>query len=75
MNQEDRHNTAKISLYVALVTSAVIFAVGIAGYQRTGDILQLLLFVAMAGVAFAIVKFLFVAVNKILDSLEPKDRE
>ncbi|WP_156948437.1 hypothetical protein [Marinobacterium jannaschii] len=63
----DKHNTRKISNIVAIVVSAFFAAIGVAGYQRTGDLTQLMVFVALAVLAFAVVKLLFGLVNKVLD--------
>ncbi|MCO4756387.1 MAG: hypothetical protein KC477_00115 [Oceanospirillaceae bacterium] len=66
---EDKHNTSKLSNIIAIVVSALFAAVAIAGYQRTNDIKQLMLFMALAVVAFGVVKLLFVGINKLLDSI------
>ena len=65
----DKHNTSKLSNIIAIVVSALFAAVAIGGYQRTNDITQLMLFMALAVVAFGIVKLLFVGINKLLDSI------
>lgn len=66
---KDTHNTKKLSTIIAIVVSALFAAVGVAGYQRTNDITQLMLFMALALLAFGIVKVLFIGVNKLLDSM------
>lgn len=66
---EDKHNTSKLSNIIAIVVSALFAAVAIAGYQRTNDIKQLMFFMALAVVAFGIVKLAFVGINKLLDSI------
>ncbi|MCP4598211.1 hypothetical protein [Neptuniibacter sp.] len=70
MSEQDKHKTKRIANIVAVVFSAVIAALGVAGYQRTEDPLQLLLFLALAGLGYLIVILLFKGVNKILDSLD-----
>ncbi|MGB0467448.1 MAG: hypothetical protein ACPGF7_07980 [Pontibacterium sp.] len=65
----DKHNTQKLSNIIAIVVSAVFTALGVAGYQRTDDIMQLMLFMGLAVIAFGIVKLLFTGINKLLDSL------
>lgn len=70
MSQTDRHKTKRIANIAAVVFSAVIAALGIAGYQRTEDPLQLLLFLGLAGFGYVIVILLFKGVNKVLDSLD-----
>ncbi len=65
----DKHNTRKMSTIIAIVVSALFAAVGVAGYQRTDDIMQLMLFMGLAVIAFGIVKVLFIGINKLLDSM------
>ncbi|SEF76497.1 hypothetical protein [Marinobacterium lutimaris] len=66
----DRHRTGKISNLLAIIASAFFAAVGIAGYQRTEDVRQLLLFVALAALAFGVVKLAFYGINRLLDKIE-----
>ncbi|MGH1463127.1 MAG: hypothetical protein ACRBB6_13950 [Neptuniibacter sp.] len=70
MSNQDPHNTKRLANIVGVVFSAVIAALGVAGFQRTGDPLQLLLFLLLAGLGYLIVIFLFKGVNKVLDSLD-----
>ena len=70
MSQQDKHKTKRLSQIVAVVFSAVIAALGFAGYQRTEDPLQLLLFIALAVLGYFIVIFLFYVVNRVLDSMD-----
>lgn len=70
MSQQDKHKTKRIANIAAVVFSAVIAALGIAGFQRTQDPYQLLLFLALAGIGYVIVIFLFKGVNKVLDSMD-----
>ena len=74
MSQTDRHKTKKLANIVAIVFSAVIAALGIAGYQRTEDEWQLLLFLALSVLGFFIVIYLFKGINKLLDSLDNDSR-
>lgn len=68
--QRDRHNTRRISNVLGILVSAFFAAVAVAGYQRTGDLLQLLLFLLLAVAAFAVVRLVFHGVNRLLDSLD-----
>jgi hypothetical protein len=70
MAQADKHKTKRIANIAAIVFSAVIAALGVAGYQRTEDPLQLILFLALAGAGYLIVILLFKGVNRVLDSLD-----
>lgn len=67
---QDKHKTKRLANIVAVIFSAVIAALGIAGYQRTEDPLQLVLFLALAGLGYLIVLLLFKGINKMLDSLD-----
>lgn len=69
-DNDDRHKTARLSGIVAVVVSAIFAAIGVAGYQRTEDSSVLLLFLGLALLSFFVVKFLFVGINKLLDSLD-----
>lgn len=66
----DRHRTGRISNLLAIIASAFFAAVGLAGYQRTDDIRQLLLFLGLAALAFAVVKLAFFGINRLLDKIE-----
>lgn len=70
MSQPDKHRTKRLSQIVAVIFSAVIASLGVAGYQRTEDPLQLILFIGLAIVGYFLVIFLFRIVNRILDSLD-----
>ncbi|WP_299177069.1 hypothetical protein [uncultured Neptuniibacter sp.] len=70
MIQQDRHKTKRLATIVAIVFSAVIAALGVAGYQRTDDPLQLVLFLGLAILGYLIVILLFKGINKLLDSLD-----
>lgn len=72
MASEDKHKTSKISTIIAVIVSAFFAAVAVAGYQRTGDLKQLMLFMGLAVLAFGIVKVLFIGINKLLDTI-PED--
>lgn len=67
----DNHNLKRISTVLGIVLSAFFAAVAVAGYQRTGDLLQLFLFLLLAGLAFVIVKLLFYGIGRLLDRLDP----
>jgi len=70
MSNPDQHKTKRLANIIGIVFSAVIAVLGFAGYQRTNDILQLLLFLMLAALGYLIVIVLFKGVNKILDSLD-----
>ena len=67
---ENRHNTSRLSNIIAIVVSAFFAAIAVAGYQRTNDIQQLMLFMGLAVLAFGIAKVAFVGINKLLDSVD-----
>jgi len=67
----DTHNLKRISTVLGIVLSAFFAAIAVAGYQRTGDLLQLCLFLLLAVLAFAIVKLLFYGIARLLDKLDP----
>lgn len=67
----DKHNLQRISSVLAIIASAFFAAVAVAGYQRTEDVSQLLLFLGLAVLAFAVVKFLFFGIGRLLDKIDP----
>jgi len=67
---QDRHNLKSVSRWVAIVFSALIAALGVAGYQRTGDLVQLLVFLGISLLGYFIVIFLFYGIGRLLDSLD-----
>ncbi|EXJ09218.1 hypothetical protein [Nitrincola nitratireducens] len=67
---EDKHKLHVLSRVVGVALSAFFAAVGIAGYQRTQDVMQLLLFLGLAFVAFLLVKLLFMGIGRLLDQLD-----
>ncbi|RAU17740.1 hypothetical protein DN062_12165 [Nitrincola tibetensis] len=67
---EDKHKLRGLSRIVGVALSAFFAAVGIAGYQRTQDAMQLLLFLGLAVVAFVLVKLLFMGISRLLDQLD-----
>ena len=68
----DKHNTARISQVLSILVSLFFVVIAFAGYQETGDIKLVLLFVGLAIIAYFIVKLLFIGVNRLLDSLDNK---
>ncbi|WP_409526254.1 hypothetical protein [Nitrincola sp. MINF-07-Sa-05] len=66
----DRHNTRRIRNLLAIVISAFFAVVGVAGYQRTSDPMQLMLFLALAVVSLVLVMIVFKGIDKLLDSLD-----
>lgn len=75
MGQPDKHKTKRLSQIVAVVFSAVIAALGVAGYQRTEDPLQLGLFFLLSVVGYFIVILLFSGINRVLDSMDKSGEE
>ncbi|MBU2964426.1 hypothetical protein Q4508_04215 [Amphritea sp. 2_MG-2023] len=71
----DKHKTGRISQILAIVVSVFFLFIAVNGYQRTGDISVFLLFSLLAVMGYFIVKFLFLGVNKLLDSLEDKHNQ
>ena len=67
----DKHNLRRISTVLGIVLSAFFAAIAVAGFQRTGDLLQLILFLFLAGLAYAVVKLLFFGIGRLLDKLDP----
>ncbi len=67
----DKHNLQRISTVLAIIASAFFAAVAIAGYQRTEDLSQLMLFLGLAVLVFAVVKFLFFGIGRLLDKIDP----
>ncbi|MBR9828566.1 MAG: hypothetical protein GYB41_07985 [Oceanospirillales bacterium] len=67
----DKHNLQRISTVLAIIASAFFAAVAIAGFQRTGDMMQLLLFLALALASYVIVKGLFLGIGRLLDKIDP----
>ncbi|MBV1786524.1 hypothetical protein KQ940_00465 [Marinobacterium sp. D7] len=68
----DRHRTGRISNLLAIIASAFFAAVGLAGYGRTEDPRQLLLFLGLAVIAFGVVKLAFYGINRLLDSIDER---
>ncbi|WP_151704647.1 hypothetical protein [Nitrincola alkalilacustris] len=71
----DRHNTRRIRNLLAIAISAFFAVVGVAGYQRTGDPMQLLLFLALAVVSLGFVLIVFKGIDKLLDSMDTERRD
>lgn len=71
----DKHNTGRISQILALLVAAFFVIVAVTGYQKTDDIKVLMLFSVLALVGYAVVKLLFVGVNKLLDSLDNNHKD
>jgi len=70
----DRHNTRRIRNLLAIAISAFFAVVGVAGYQRTGDPMQLMLFLALALLSLGLVILIFKGIDKLLDSLDTEQR-
>lgn len=69
----DKHNTRKISRIIAVVVSAVFAALAVAGFNRTGDVAQLALFLGLSAFSYMLVIYLFKGINRLLDAVD--DRE
>ncbi|GGO75886.1 hypothetical protein GCM10011348_01740 [Marinobacterium nitratireducens] len=70
MSRDDRHGTRRISRIAATLVALFFAAIGVVGYQRTGDSGLLLAFLVMAPVGFGLVTLLFRGVDWVLDSLD-----
>lgn len=71
----DKHKTGLISQLLSIGVSLFFIFIGINGYQRTEDVSVLMLFGLLAVLGYFIVKFLFLGVNKLLDSLDDKQNQ
>ncbi|WP_417224457.1 hypothetical protein [Amphritea sp.] len=71
----DKHKTGLISQVLSIVVSLFFVFIAVSGYQRTGDISLAMLFGLLAVVGYFMVKFLFLGVNKLLDSLDDKHNQ
>ena len=69
---DDRHNTKKLSLVLATIVSAIFFAIGVAGYQRTGDVIQLVVFLGVSALSFMVVVFIFKGIDRLLDAVDDR---
>ncbi|QEQ96427.1 hypothetical protein [Neptunomonas concharum] len=69
---EDRHKTRLISKVLAIIVSALFAAFGVAGYQRTGDLTQLMVFIGLSVLAYVIVVFIFKGIDRLLDSIDDR---
>ncbi len=69
---EDRHKTRLISKVLAIIVSALFAAFGVAGYQRTGDLTQLMVFIGLSVLAYVIVVFVFKGIDRLLDSIDDR---
>ncbi|MDO6469467.1 MULTISPECIES: hypothetical protein [Neptunomonas] len=72
-HSQDRHKTQKLARILAIVVSALFAAVAVAGFNRTGDYLQLGVFLVVSIVAYFVIVFIFKGVDRLLDSVD--DRE
>jgi hypothetical protein len=52
--------------------SALFAAFGVAGYQRTGDPTQLMVFIGLSVLAYVIVVFVFKGIDRLLDSIDDR---
>lgn len=69
---EDRHNTKKLSRVLGVVFSAILFAIGVAGFQRTGDFAQLAVFIGLSALAYMVVIFVFAGIDRLLDKVDDR---
>lgn len=68
----DRHGTRKIARLLGIIVSALFAAFGVAGYQRSEDPLQLVVFLALAGFSYLIIIYLFKGVDRLLDTVDDR---
>jgi preprotein translocase subunit SecY len=66
---EDRHKTRLIARILAIVISALFAVFAVAGFQRTGDVTQLLLFLAISLVSYGFIIVIFKGIDRLLDSI------
>lgn len=71
---DDRHKTRLIARILATVVSALFAVFAVAGYQRTGDIGQLLVFLVASVIAYGVIIFIFKGIDRLLDSLDDQQR-
>ncbi|WP_293266522.1 hypothetical protein [Neptunomonas sp.] len=71
---DDRHKTRLIARILATVVSAFFAVFAVAGYQRTGDIAQLLVFLVASVIAYGVIIFIFKGIDRLLDSLDDQQR-
>ena len=67
---DDRHKTGLIARILAIVISALFAVFAVAGYQRTGDVVQLLVFLGISALSYIVIIFIFKGIDKLLDSVD-----
>ncbi|SFG61335.1 hypothetical protein [Neptunomonas qingdaonensis] len=69
---EDRHKTGLIARILAIFMSALFAVIAVAGYQRTGDIVQLLVFLVVSALSYIVIIYIFKGIDKLLDSVDDR---
>ncbi|WP_372737207.1 hypothetical protein [Neptunomonas sp.] len=69
---EDRHKTGLIARILAIFMSALFAVIAVAGYQRTGDIVQLLVFLGVSALSYIVIIYIFKGIDKLLDSVDDR---
>ncbi len=69
---EDRHRTGLIARILAIIISALFAVFAVAGYQRTGDIMQLLAFMGISALSYIVIIYIFKGIDKLLDSVDDR---
>lgn len=67
---DDRHKTGLIARILAIFISALFAVFAVAGYQRTGDVVQLLVFLGISALSYIVIIFIFKGIDKLLDSVD-----
>lgn len=67
---EDRHKTRLIARILATVISALFAVVAVAGYQRSNDITQLLVFLVISAFSYGVIIYIFKGIDKLLDRVD-----
>lgn len=70
MQVQDPHRLNGVKRILGLVLSALFAVLGVLGYQSTGDLTQLLLFLSISVAVFLVVHILFALVERVLNSLD-----
>ena len=72
---DDRHKTGLIARILSIVISALFAVFAVAGYQRTGDIVQLLVFLVISAISYVVIIYIFKGIDKLLDSVDDRGDE
>lgn len=72
MMAEDPHKTRTIARVLAIVVSALFAALAVAGYRRTDDLTQLVVFLALSALAYFSVIWVFKGIDWLLDKVDDR---